>query len=334
MIALVAKAPGFVAQRWRGIAACAVAAAAASFLADHYKAPVMLMALLFGMALAPVAGDDRFADGVSFSARTLLRLGVALLGAKITLAQILGLGTGPIALAAGAVVATILASVGLARLFGFNPLFGVLTGGATAICGASAALALSAALPAHAMKDRATTFTVVGISLLSTAAMVLYPLLATRLGLSQHQAGLFIGGSIHDVAQVIGAGYSLSPEVGDIATVMKLVRVGMLGPVVIITGLVFRERGATVSGRREPLVPWFVVAFVVVVGLSSLGVIPPPAREALAHLSRGCLILAIAALGMRTSVADIVKVGPRPFALLLIETALLAGLILGGVMLL
>ena len=324
MIAAVIRIADPLARRWRGVAICAVAAAAATFLADHYQAPAMLMALLIGMALSPAASDARCAEGVGFSARSLLRLGIALLGARITLGQIADLGVWPVAIAIGGVAATILVSVGLARLFGFNPLFGVLTGGATAICGASAALALSAVLPAHPMKERATTFTVVGVSLLSTAAMVAYPMLATRLGLSERHAGLFLGGSIHDVAQVIGAGYSLSTTTGDVATVMKLVRVGMLAPVVIIVGLLTRRADPHSDGPKEPLLPWFAVAFLALAGACSTGLVPAVIREAMVEASRWCLVLAISALGMRTNLASLVEVGVRPFALLAIEAALLA----------
>jgi len=167
---------------------------------------VMLLALLLGMALNFLAADEGCKPGVAFAARTVLRLGVALLGARITFGQIAALGWEPLAIVGAALVSTIGVSVLIARITGFNPLFGLLTGGATAICGASAALALSAALPAHPLKERATTFTVVGVSLLSTAAMVVYPLIATALGLSNAHAGIFLGGTIHDVAQVIGAG--------------------------------------------------------------------------------------------------------------------------------
>lgn len=332
MISAVRGVTRAVAQRWRGIAICAVAATAATFLSDHYRAPVMLMALLIGMALSPAAGDPQCAPGVAFGARSLLRLGIALLGARITFGQIADLGVWPVVIAVGGVAATILVSVGFARLFGFSPLFGVLTGGATAICGASATLALSAVLPAHPMKDRATTFTVVGVSLLSTAAMVVYPVVATRLGLSERQAGLFLGGAIHDVAQVIGAGYSLSTVTGDVATVMKLVRVGMLAPVVIIVGLLSRRSGAEADQTKEPLLPWFAIAFLAIAGLSSTGLVPPAVREGMVEASRWCLVLAISALGMRTNLASIVEVGVRPFALLVIEAGFLAVLVLVAVL--
>ncbi|EJT84390.1 membrane protein [Pseudomonas putida S11] len=130
-----------------GVVVSLIVGAAASFLSEHYAAPVMLFALLLGMALNFLAVDGPCKAGIEFTARTVLRLGVALLGMRITLDQIASLGWKPVALVVTLVVVTILVSVVVAKALGFSRLFGMLTGGATAICGASAALALAAALP-------------------------------------------------------------------------------------------------------------------------------------------------------------------------------------------
>jgi len=115
---------------------------------------------------------------------------------------------------------------------------------------------------------------------------------------------------------------------------MKLVRVGALAPVVIIVGLLSRKAGPDPDRPREPLLPWFAVAFLAIAAACSLGLIPAVIREAMTEASRWCLVLAIAALGMRTSVASLVQVGVRPFALLAVEAAFLAAFILGAVHLL
>jgi uncharacterized integral membrane protein (TIGR00698 family) len=312
----------------RGLVACAIIAGAAGFLAEHYTAPVMLLALLLGMAMNFLSEDEGCKPGVLFASRTILRVGVALLGARITLGQILALGWEPLAIVLSALAVTISVSVVVARLLGFNPLFGVLTGGATAICGASAALALSAALPAHPRKEQATLFTIVAVSLLSTAAMIGYPLIATWLHLSPRMAGVFIGGTIHDVAQVVGAGYSLSPEVGDTATVVKLARVAMLAPIILIVTLVTREKSAEPGAARPPLLPWFAVAFLAVAVVNSLGWIPHVVADLGGQASRWCLVLAIAALGMKTNLRQLLAVGPRPILLMVGETVFLAGFVL------
>ena len=231
-----------------GVLACAVVAAAATFLSEHYGAPVMLFALLLGMAMNFLSGDGPCQPGIEFTARTVLRFGVALLGLRITLGQVAELGWQPLVIVVIAVVLTIGVSMAVARLMGFQSLFGLLSGGATAICGASAALALAAALPNHPLKERATLFTVIGVSALSTLAMIVYPMLAQWLGLDPAAAGVFLGATIHDVAQVVGAGYSLSTQTGDVATVVKLMRVAMLVPVIVFAVMLTRAR---VAKRRR-----------------------------------------------------------------------------------
>ena len=137
-----------------GFSISLVAAAAASFLSEHYGAPVMLFALLLGMGLSFLSVEGRCKAGIEFTARTVMRIGIALLGMRITLAQITALGWQPIALVITLIIVTISVSIIVAKLIGFQKLFGMLTGGATAICGASAALALSVALPNHPQKKK------------------------------------------------------------------------------------------------------------------------------------------------------------------------------------
>lgn len=320
-----------------GLLACAVVAAAASFLSEHYGAPVMLFALLLGTAMNFLTEtvDGRAgpcAAGIEFAARQVLRTGVALLGLRITMGQITALGWTPVAMVVVAVVLTIGVSMLLARLVGFQSLFGLLSGGATAICGASAALALAAALPAHPQKERATLFTVVVVSLLSTLAMIVYPMLATALGLDARAAGIFLGATIHDVAQVVGAGYGMSKEIGDVATFVKLLRVAMLLPVIAFAVLLSRRRNAEAgdkAGPRPPLLPGFALAFALLVAVNSTGWLPAMVAKTGGEASRWCLVAAIAAIGMKTRLKELVGVGLKPVLLMLGETAFLAALVLG-----
>ena len=312
-----------------GVLACAVVAAAATFLSQHYGAPVMLFALLLGTAMNFLADEGGPCQpGIEFCARTVLRLGVALLGLRITTGQIAELGFGPVLLVVVSVALTIAVSMLAARLLGFQALFGLLSGGAVAICGASAALALAAALPAHPQKERATLFTVVSVSALSTLAMIVYPLIAQGLGLDARAAGIFLGATIHDVAQVVGAGYAMSQQTGDIATFVKLLRVAMLLPVIVVAVLLSRRQaGAAAGGPKPPLLPWFAVAFALLVLANSLGVLPQAVPAFGNDASRWCLVAAIAGIGMKTRLKDLVTVGFRPVALMVGETAFLAVLV-------
>jgi len=313
-------APGFIVSL--------IVAAAASFLSEHYGAPVMLFALLLGLALNFLSGDGACKAGIEFTARSVLRIGVALLGMRITLEQMAALGWKPVALVVILVVVTIGVSVIAAKAMGFQRLFGMLTGGATAICGASAALALAAALPNHPQKERATLFTVIGVSALSTLAMIVYPMIAKWLALSPQVAGVFLGATIHDVAQVVGAGYSMSTETGDTATVVKLMRVAMLLPVIVSAAMITRMQGADPTGKRPPLLPWFAVGFLMLACINSTGWVVPAVQGAVNELSRWCLVVSISALGMKTQLKELAAVGIKPILLMVGETVFLVVLVL------
>ncbi len=320
-----------------GLAAAACAALAAQFLADHYGAPAMLMAILIGMALHFLGEETRAAPGIDLASRALLRLGVALLGLRISAELVLGLGWPALALILGAVAATIGFGLALARGLGQPGRFGLLTGGAVAICGASAAMAIAAILPAGRREDaeRDLAFTVVGVTVLSTLAMILYPVLVQRLGLDARAAGLFLGATIHDVAQVVGAGFSLDQVTGELSTLVKLIRVCALAPVVVLAALVLRRAAeAAPAGPRPPLVPGFVLAFLGLAALNSAGLVPAVVSDAAAGISRWALLTAIAAVGMKTSLPRLMQVGRPALVLLGAETLFLALLVLGGVMLL
>ena len=302
-----------------------VIAIAAVFISDTRGGPTLLYALLLGMSLNTVVGEGVAKAGVDLAARQVLRVGIALLGARITFEQIAGLGWHSGAIIVAGVIATIGIGLVAARALGVSRRLGVLTGGATAICGASAAMAIASVLPRDEGSERELIFTVAGVTLLSTLAMIAYPVVVNLLGFEGEQAGLFLGATIHDVAQVVGAGYSVSQEAGDAAVVSKLLRVALLLPVVSVVALAVRYRapGSHPHARVAPL-PGFLVAFVVLVVLASLGVIPKAAGSLLNEIARGCLVVAIAAVGLKTSPLELRKVGARAALLLGIETLFLA----------
>lgn len=317
-----------------GTAVAALIALAATLVSSLHGGPQLLYALFFGVAFHYASHEPRIQPGIEWCSRTVLRLGVGLLGARITAAQIVALGWPTAATVIVAVIATIGLGWAVAPRWGLSRAHGVLSGGAVAICGASAALAIAAVLPRSKDNDRFTLLVVVTVTALSTVAMVLYPLLAKAMGLSPQQAGLFLGGTIHDVAQVVGAGYVLGPATGDAATIVKLFRVALLVIVVLVVGAMFAQDVQANGPRRWRIVdvwalaPWFLWLFVAMVALNSLGALPAAAQSWLAQAARLCLVVAIAALGMKTSFADLAQAGWRPFVLIVAETLWLAALVL------
>jgi len=308
-------------------------ALAAQFISEHYGAPSMLMALLFGIALNFLSEEGPCRVGIAFSARTVLRFGVALLGMRISFNMATALGWPIVILVVGGVIATILFGMAIARLFGHGPRFAFLSAGSVAICGASAALAISAILPRDERTEERLVFTVVGVTLLSTIAMIAYPILATSIGFDTKFAGVFIGATIHDVAQVVGAGFSISEETGDIATVVKLIRVAMLAPVILVAVIVIRRLGAVDgTGERPALVPGFIVAFVVLLTMNSFGLFPAELTALSAELSRWALLTAVAAVGLKTSLREVADVGLPAIALIVMETIFIGALTISGLL--
>jgi uncharacterized integral membrane protein (TIGR00698 family) len=321
---------------WPGAGVAALIAVAATFVSTLHGGPQLLYALFFGVAFHYLSHEPNTKPGIEFCSRTLLRFGVGLLGARITTSQIASLGWATALIVVAGVLTTLGLGLLLARRLGMTRAQGVLAGGAVAICGASAALAISAVLPREKGGERFTLMVVVTVTVMSTVAMVVYPLIARVLHLPPELAGLFIGGTIHDVAQVVGAGYTLNQQTGDIATVVKLFRVSLLALVVVVVAASFKRsreqaEAAHADGHapaKQPLVPWFLWLFVAMVALNSAGLFPASFQDQLGTVSRTCLVMAIAALGMKTSIAQLARAGWRPFALILAETVWLAALVL------
>lgn len=280
----------------------------------------MLFALLLGMAFNFQNDSATAAPGISFCSRTLLRIGVALLGLRLTFSDVSQLGFAPIVSVVIMLVLTLLGGVLFARMVGRTTAFGLLTGGAVAICGASAAMAIAAVLPQKYLKEEDVLLTVVGVTALSTVAMILYPLLFNQMGLSSVSSGYLIGATIHDVAQVVGAGYSIDQTAGDIATFTKLLRVAMLPLVLLAVAMVFHKEARGAAG-----LPWFVVAFIGLMILRNTLPLPEFFLNAVNDASRFLLVVAIAALGVKTSLQKLFAPGIKGLMLIGAGTVFLLG---------
>lgn len=304
-----------------GLLCCLTIAAAAQFLSEHYSAPQMLFALLLGLAFHFLSETENCSPGIEFSATILLKTGVALLGFRITLEQVTSLGAENITIVISAVIATILFGVALSYVLGRRFRFGILTGGAVAICGASAALAISSILPKTPTRERDTIFTVVAVTTLSTMAMIIYPILVNTIGLSDEVSGLFLGATIHDVAQVVGAGYSVSEQSGDVATVIKLFRVALLVPIVLLFTIMFAKDG---EGFSLSIIPIFIIGFSLAVTVNSFGILPAELTQFLSDASSWLLVTGIVAIGIKTSLKSMTNVGYTAFIIIAAETLFIA----------
>ncbi|MCA0869453.1 putative sulfate exporter family transporter [Seohaeicola saemankumensis] len=314
--------PTRVSRLWAyapGLALCGVVALAAVAIASRYDAPVMLFALLIGMALSFLSDDPRVLPGIDLAASVLLKTGVALMGLTISVDTILSLGLPIVGTVLGLLAGTLLAGLAIGRLAGWGAPKSLIAAGAVAICGASAALALASALPEFRRKSDHVLTVIVIATGLSTLGMVFYPVLLAALDLTPRQTGVVLGASIHDVAQVIGAGFSVSDEVGQVATLTKMIRVASL-PLVLLTVSLLMSRDPSRSRLR---LPGFVVAFVALLAVANLLPVPPELTETAAHLSRGLFFVAVAGLGLKSDPQSILSTGRSTLIVIAVLTVLL-----------
>lgn len=317
-----------------GLAMAVVLTGAATWVGQIFHIPVAPLALIAGFLIAaPLAGRIELTPGMKIAERPLLRAGVALLGLRIALGDIAGLGLQTLMLVLGCVALTLALGSGVGRLFGLPRGFAVLSASATAICGASAAMAVASVLPKGPEAEKQTGYVIAVVATLSTLAMLAYPALAHWAGLPPQAAAVFLGASIHDVAQVAGAGYSVSPQVGDLAVTVKLVRVSLLALVVATVAWSFaraaRDSAAKGVGRAA-LLPGFVIAFFALAGARTAGLVPEAILPAATFASNMLIGAGVVAVGAKTSISGLKSMGWRPLAALTCQTALLCALAFGA----
>ncbi|MDG4895625.1 YeiH family protein [Mesorhizobium sp. WSM4976] len=272
----------------------------------------MILAVVAGMIYSNVLGVPGHAKaGLAFSQKRLLRFAIVLLGFQLTLGQVAGIGLGGVGIVAAALAATFLFTIMLGRLIGVDRKLAQLIAAGTSICGASAIVATNIVTDA---RDEDVTYAVAAITLFGTVAMLGFPLLVPVFGLDQHAFGLWAGASIHEVAQVIGAGFQNGTLSGETATVAKLTRVAMLAPMVIALGLIARRGNTHATDAKAPM-PWFVAAFAAVVALNSLVAIPAQIHSAIALAAQIMLTMGLAAMGLQADISELRSRGLRPLML-------------------
>ena len=311
---------------------------AAPFVAKAVPIPNMVIALVVGIALNPLAARPAVQPGMNFCVKTLLRWAVALLGLRVGLGDIAALGLQTAVLLVLAMAATVVSGFVFARWYGRSAGFGALVGVGTAVCGASATLATSTVVPEYKGKAADIAFVVVAVNALATLAMLVYPPLCIVLGFDAQTTGVMLGGTIHDVAQVVGAGYAVSETVGNTAVVVKLFRVFLLFPVVLVIGFMFARRSVASDAARIPF-PVFALVFVALCVINSIaisiGSIAPTfalIKAPLIEASTWGLLIAISALGLGTSLPAIAALGWRHVATVTGTTVVILAVVTAGLL--
>ncbi|MGW4478851.1 YeiH family protein [Rhodococcus triatomae] len=333
-----APSAGSARGRWAGVTAgvalCVVGAAVAMGIGRLVPAVnPMLIAIVAGALVSNlVAVPGWIKPGLDFSAKRLLRVGVALLGLQLMFSDVVGLGWGVIAVVVAIVALGIAGTLYLGKLLGLSWTQRVLIACGFSICGAAAVAATDGVVGA---KEEELLTAVALVVVFGTLMIPAIPLLSGAFGLTDSQAGMWAGGSIHEVAQVVAAGGMIGGGALAVATVVKLARVLMLAPVMAYLGARQRRatRGAAEARTQPPLVPLFVIGFLACVALRSSGLLPQAALD-LARLAQTALLTtAMFALGLGVRVGLLRAVGPRPFVLAAASTVWVAGIALVGTVL-
>ena len=326
------RQPGSHAAVLPGLAFCAVGMAVSLVLGWLIPGvSPLLIAIVVGALIANVVRLPRvLAPGIAVATKRVLRVGIVLLGLSVSLQDIAGLGFGMIAVVVAVVGVGILTTVWIGGLMGVPRAQRLLIACGFSICGAAAVAAVEGVTDSED-EDVATA---VGLVVLYGSLMIPgIPLLSGVLGLTEHQAGLWAGGSIHEVAQVVAAGGTIGSAALAPAVLVKLTRVVMLAPIMTIVGIRARRSGtAARNGKRPPIVPLFVVGFVLAVLVASSGVLPEPVMGALGTLETWCLSMAMFALGLGVKAKELVRVGFKPVLLGAISTVVVAATALGGML--
>ena len=297
--------------------------------------PILTAAVALGIVVGQVpalqpALAGRLAPGLRVAARTLLRLGIVLLGLKLSLVDIAGLGWVTILTTVAVVVVTFAGTIGLGRALGLPGHQPVLVAAGFSICGASAIGAMAATVRA---RDEEQAVPVALVTLCGTLAIAVLPALWHPLGLSATGFGHWVGAGVHDVGQVVATAQIAGPAALAVAVVVKLTRVLMLAPMVAITAAVERRRAIEPTGPRPPIVPLFIAGFLAAVLLNTFVPLPEPLLVGADLVQTALLATALFALGASIRVVELVHTGWRALVVGLTSWVLVAALAYGAVLL-
>ncbi|TCT05141.1 YeiH family protein [Aquabacter spiritensis] len=289
----------------------------------------LVIATVVGMTFHNLVGTPAWAiPGVKFALRRILRFAIILLGLQLTFAQVRMIGPIGFGIVAFALFATFFVTRWMGRLMGVDPKLSELIAAGTAICGASAVVATNTVTRGS---DEDVAYAVACVTVFGSAAMLLSPVLLPVIGFAPHAYGLWVGASVHEVAQVVAAAFQGGQAAGEFGTVAKLTRVMLLAPLVLGLGFVAlrRARGTDAAGKAAPPVPWFVLGFMAMIVVNSFGLVPAEAKPALVQTTTFLLALALGAMGLETDIRKLKAKGWRPLALGAAAWLFIAGLTFG-----
>lgn len=301
------------------------------FLKDISFSP-MIIGIILGMLYANSLRNnlpETWVPGIQFCSKKLLRLGIILYGFRLTLTDIFEVGVSAIVIDAIVVTVTILGGVWIGRMLKMDKETVLLTSVGSGICGAAAVLGAESTIRTQPYKTAVAVATVV---IFGTISMFLYPILynSGMLGLSPQEMGIYTGSTLHEVAHAVGAGNAMGEQVGGVSVIVKMIRVMLLVPVLLVLAVwaARRVKTAGVEGgeaKGKIAIPWFAILFLVVICFNSLNLLPEVFVDAINYFDTFLLTMAMAALGAETSIEKFKKAGAKPFILALVLDVWLIG---------
>ncbi len=318
-----------------GILLCSFIGIIAITLSGSINIPVMLIAVITGLFLNRLTAFRRLTQGINWCARDLLYIGVALMGLRIDIADLSQVGFLAPTLVILTLIATLFGGFYISRLFGQSKSFSILISGSVAICGVSAAAAISAALDEGKTRNQELAITVAGITALSTLVMITHPLIAHTAGFSDLGSALLMGGTIHNVSQAVGAGYAVSSASGDLTVLLKLIRISTLLPIVILVSVLWGKNAATpypnLRTKIRANTPPFLVVFLILATLSCLQLVPSLAKSIGNEVAHIALVVSLVAIGIKTKLTDVLTIGAKPLIAMTITTIAMTLIILAAI---
>lgn len=317
------------ASMWHGVLLIALFSCAAFYIGSaRIFTDLSLSPMIIGIILGMIYANslrmhlpDTWVPGIQFCSKKVLRLGIILYGFRLTFQDVVAVGTAGIVIDVIVVTVTIIGGYWLGRLLRMDRDIALLTSIGSGICGAAAVLGAEATLRTKPYKTAVAVATVV---IFGTLSMFLYPIAyrAGILSLDPVQMGLFGGSTLHEVAHAVGAGNAMGGEIANITVIVKMIRVMLLVPVLLVLALWVASRksaataeGGEVAGKSKITVPWFALGFLAVIAFNSFDLLPAAVVDVINYIDTFLLTMAMAALGAETSVDKFKKAGAKPFVL-------------------
>ena len=299
---------------------------------QHLSLSPLVVGILIGIVFANTLGrylPEEWRSGLKFCSKRILRIGIIFFGFRLTLPDVAQVGLSAVALAIVIVCSTIGLGLLVGKWLNMDKETTLLTSSGSAICGAAAVLGAEATLKSEAYKTAVAVSTVV---LFGTLSMFLYPVLYRNgfFPLSTHEMGLYTGSTVHEVAHVVGASNAMGKEVAEVAVIVKMIRVILLVPVLLVFSWSARSRSENVApDQRRLVVPWFALLFLLAIALNTLLSLSPAVTEPIKTVDNFALTMAMTALGCETTIDKFRQAGWRPFVLALV---LYLWLVFGGLL--